>query len=936
MQKSIKQQKGQWKYVHAKAFLKWVKQQVKQNKDDNHIARVLGLLAHILYDHWDMHLIYALSCPSHNELHHPFGFLSQLSRDSSRRLVQSATCLCLAAVWQALSSLDKLVTPPSSIARLQDNTVWWISCLQSSENKESYWSDVVQWCNDQWLLHDVPIVGVDAGDGEEEGAPSKEITKHAACILLYQLLQNQSTSSWLYEMPESIWCSFAERLIEQSQRLLDPNMPMTSFARLSLVSLLLLAKVDQSAAKEMPLSYELLTTGNGNGGLVMTMMKSTFQDTMEDCPRWAEAANTFIIPILHEWSKIGKLTSYWEMDTRRESLRFFVKMIVERVLGRSLIKHTLLASFLWLLRETPALCRNVIQTVVSKDRWCDFIGSLIAMIVGEDHRTVVVPVCALREILYLVPYKNVDATRPSSIQNFIDKTNSFVKEEDMKSLLLVHLDCAQALFSKGCLESVDTFQSFMQVLHSYVFVNAAQVTKNKIRQDSDSCMDSLESTPTANNLSRLDVSCIDVEEVEQNSTKSMPYGLELCIRIAVSTLQATILTTNTARNDIKSQVYNNLSEFITSCDMAISTDGMNRVSSGWLYRKGTLLRLLALADDSSLYYHAFTNIESSRTCELQQMRKDVEQKEGRIYWLENREKQLTQEATTREAHLNAQSTLALRERNILYRKLTTESRQSLETEIAKRAELQEQCDNLRGVNQDLDSSLKDLEAETNLLRSHSRKIEAELSEKTQLYEKLKLEINDMRNTLAQKKECETKLSKQVELATASIAEYKVRESQLRDQIAQNKQTIDEVQGSREEMHATLESLFGDMVSLARAYELKEKEVSSSNESKEKLIEKLEKEVKRERQQRKELEDKYRQVEYDNEALSRKYARTREKLEEERRSQNRSPTSSTLVKPRVGSKSYIQQLQLSSSSSRSSSSRHGKENDVRSTKSGNFR
>ena len=229
------------------------------------------------------------------------------------------------------------------------------------------------------------------------------------------------------------------------------------------------------------------------------------------------------------------------------------------------------------------------------------------------------------------------------------------------------------------------------------------------------------------------------------------------------------------------------------------------------------------------------------------------------------------------------------------------------------------------------------EAQIKTLYETGENLKQELAEKRDKVETLTKERDILIRDLGERHEKVAKLSKEMDSANTAISSYKKRESQLRGQIAQNEEDLEGLEAARVEMHANLESLFGDMVSLAHAYELKEKEVSSGQESKEATIEKLEKDLDKERQKRKDLEDKYRQVEYENEALSRKYARAREKLEEERKQRSQAYASQTSSRRGDLSKSYIQQLQLSTSRNSShSSSRSGKENDPKSMRASKLR
>ena len=346
-------------------------------------------------------------------------------------------------------------------------------------------------------------------------------------------------------------------------------------------------------------------------------------------------------------------------------------------------------------------------------------------------------------------------------------------------------------------------------------------------------------------------------------------------------------------------------------------------------RKAALLRILATMQEESYFIDAYVNVEVCRAREFHQSSSEAASLRKRIEWLEIREKQLSKENNAFEARLSAQTITAQRERNGLHRKLVCEAKQTLKAEIAQRAALQGEVESLRESTKQAGEQLQVAESRNKFLQENEAVLKTELSEITERLQRLESEISQV--TRERDNECEraTKLSKEFESSKNSIDIYKKREKQLCDQIAQNEVDLEGLETSRAEMHANLENLFGDMVSLANAYELKEKEVSSGHKNKESTIEKLEKDLDKERQRRKELEDKYRQVEYENEALSRKYAKAREKLEEERKQRSQAQASQANSRRGDTSKSYIQQLQLSTS--RSTSQCPGKENSSRSSR-----
>jgi chromosome segregation ATPase len=149
------------------------------------------------------------------------------------------------------------------------------------------------------------------------------------------------------------------------------------------------------------------------------------------------------------------------------------------------------------------------------------------------------------------------------------------------------------------------------------------------------------------------------------------------------------------------------------------------------------------------------------------------------------------------------------------------------------------------------------------------------------------------------------------------------------------QTLDEAHAS---MKDSLETLFADMVSLAKLYESKEKEEHKSREQEESTIEDLTRQLRAERARYAQLEETYRQTEVNNNMLSSKYEKVRKLLEQEREERNNeSARFAAEQRKRFVPASYMSHLHTSSASMRSDSlkrdrmrlvlSNEGKENDM---------
>jgi hypothetical protein len=948
----------QWTVPNAETFLDWVIRQIN-NKDilnDDHAVRSLYVLAKLLQDKargWSGNLVYALSVPRpSSEGTNRLLQIALLSRNKSQAdAVQSVACVCLAAIWRSLSKVDALtlcgLAESSSTVDAEATTAWWIRGMELSslltekeeESSDTYWEGVLAWSLDQWLVD--PVVD---DDHNEEGSDPKlferETLKASAGILLTQFLHNESTSVWLYSISKANWRALTERLVEESQRLVDPNMPMTSFARLSLVSLHLLALLERKADRDMPHTYGKLLTGNG--GLVSVLMKAALTG---DGPRWCEGGGMeWIVPLLAEWGKGGTLMAFWEMESRSEMARIFLKDVVERMRDGSIVPETRLSTLSWLLRETPSLCRNVVTELIPKEGWAEFVGSMVSRVMQDKASLAMEAAGALSLLVGIQTNRSLQmddelSTGADAVEQIIVKVSSALGTLEHRPLLLLLLDTLQSL-DLATVGQAASFGGLAADLLPVMLPSGRSVEVQKANlMDMDSSMDSDESTPPANNLSRLDESRLTLPGTDESEPKNIiVYGLEPCISIAAASVVASFVKSEERAKqlgDCQDQLSDSLHEFLESESMLMPDLGEDSVSEGIRLRKACLLKCVVKLPGESYFTPFFVNAERSMSRAKKQSRAETLRLKKRVQWLERRELALSESNESLDAQLHAQSTSAQRDRNLLHRKLVNDSRETLNMEISQRVEAEKENQDLRATMKKLEDRVATSESQNQARQISERECRAALSKGAEKTQRLETDVNGLRDKHAHDQQQLERLSEEAGTTNRALDKLKKKEEHLRVELAHRDEDLDRLEASRAEMHSNLESLFGDMVSLAHAYEVKENDVSSHQQNNEATIEKLQEKLEQERRQREDLERKCQQAEYENDALSRKYAKAREKLEEERNnrkrdtqlSSNRRGASVSQSSKGASSKSYIQQLQLSHNTSHASS-RSGKENEPR--------
>jgi chromosome segregation ATPase len=179
-----------------------------------------------------------------------------------------------------------------------------------------------------------------------------------------------------------------------------------------------------------------------------------------------------------------------------------------------------------------------------------------------------------------------------------------------------------------------------------------------------------------------------------------------------------------------------------------------------------------------------------------------------------------------------------------------------------------------------------------------------------------------------------RLSEELRVTKDLQGRTQATEKELKDRISDQDELIEQLECSEGEIRESLENLFGDMVSLAQLYIMKEKEEAAYRESAEGRIDKLQQRLESERQRNAELEARDKRNQYENEVLSKNYAKAREKLDKEREERRKEADQR---RKRSGPISYINQLHSNvdrdTSRKGSSSSTGSKENNNSASASG---
>ena len=218
-------------------------------------------------------------------------------------------------------------------------------------------------------------------------------------------------------------------------------------------------------------------------------------------------------------------------------------------------------------------------------------------------------------------------------------------------------------------------------------------------------------------------------------------------------------------------------------------------------------------------------------------------------------------------------------------------------------------------------------AEADCLVLSSREAEAKirdgLVQATSRLEQLEAKEQDMIVRIREREQELSRLQLELKSTKESLSSMVEQQEELHERIDEQDRIRGTLEQSQTHLRDNLESLFADMSSLAQIYAKKEQEEASSCENSEALVQKLKRKLEKEKERNAEFQERYRQVQYENEMLSTKYAKVREKLTNERKErqiqEQEAAERQRRREKRNGPVSYINQLHNQAASAETSKS-----------------
>ena len=472
----------------------------------------------------------------------------------------------------------------------------------------------------------------------------------------------------------------------------------------------------------------------------------------------------------------------------------------------------------------------------------------------------------------------------------------------------------------------------------------APESRNEGLESKEPLVSKEEDTPTAQNLSRCDITQNHDETNIWNRTETPAFQSKVetqpttaptllpwepCVQLSVATLLIE-LTHHSKYWDggdwtshdgmvLRERILDTVNAYIVQLNVAAtlipasyeivasSNVETGPVSPDITRRRLRLLTVLARQTDNEEWLSNLLHISETRHRGIvleTQKRMDHYMLQVKAY--QEQEEQLLLENKLLSDQLASLDSKHQFERNEMHRKITQRAKQLVAVHTMDRQQMEQQ---VRQMSKSVVESQNELEA----CQLSKQELQSILQEKT-------LQVTQLR-LVEQKHVAQIKdLQTEAQQAFNDLANTKVslqnactKNEKLEDELRSHADRVEELKQSVMDVQNCLENLFGDMVKLARAYVAKESEVDSVEEKYNLKLQEVRRCLQAEQERNKQFDKEDRQKQYDYDILQRKYQRLKEKLEQERQDHQRKLEEEKQRSKRNGPISYMNQLHHNASS-----------------------
>lgn len=892
---------------------------------------------------------------------------SEKSASTNLGVVQCAVLMALSALWSSLDRLEPYFCQLGEMSGGPNNyndVVWW---LEQHNDDGVYDTAVVNaalqglvLCQEDWQQLTISTIVGSAGLCEFKTA--------CAAVQVY-LLRHQHTG-WLYQQQQPVK-EWARKLIQESSRLNDANMPVSAYTLFSLTCLELLTVLqlygtgssflDQNAVDEFK---RLLQTTDilqyVIAAAVWTQAELFVENNDISGPRWTQQPSLAVqqqsLAVLNSMHHASPAAFSKALASYPSCTQLFVQkvwklLLIQQETKQQDVSNEQLDRLLFLHKACRQITRETVLSVMNEQRKDDSVeascGRLLPKLLDwtrQNHSTQAAALLCQLLADRLNPVFHDELSRclgraaaPNDHHCFAEDCMKLIVElatsNDALSdyhrptlLCLLDLVCILLMSERNNAQtllaslSAQTVEALVQVVSpKEVRVDVSVVAND--HQHRSFIIESDEITPPVHNLSRFDTSMSCVLEEER-----MSRGVDPAIRMAAATLLSilgsTLIESSAEQGNrvalLRGRVLGAANAFVADMHLSFSAQQSKPADGGpasfdMARRRLRLLTSLATPDNEVYLANLIYSFDTTQLKYTSDLLRRLKRCNKTLDEYREKEKRLITENETFSVRLTAQAVAFQREKSELRRCITHNAKELVEIHSIEREKAEKRARELSKHMAEAKQTIQiSREAEAQALTS-LRALTAELNEVSVREQFL------VKRTERSESEI-IRVSDEIKAANVSLNNASAKDKELRHRLSEQREQIEDLEHSEGQIRDSLENLFGDMVSLARLYIIKEENESTVQKKYEAQIEKLTQRLEAERQRSAELEERDKRSQYEIDILLKKYAKAKEKLEKER--DDRSKEADQRRK-RTDPVSYINQLHSTSgSASDRSGSRKG--------------
>jgi hypothetical protein len=945
----------EWNLSTSIRLVDWVLNFVgekKKEKNPGLLTTILHLLAKC-FETWDDRLVYAAAVHQHDEdtsnqtLLSILESMSLLQRNRPHEF-DSLRAAALSVLTSAWESLDRLHQITSCLPVESRDTAWWIP---STEHKNE-WQETVTFVLQTMKNRET---NESTTSSQDIGVLRPEEWKATCASFLVQLLQHEQID-WIYYCTEPALDELTQALSTEASRLIDPNMPVSSYTKLSLMSMQLWISLcqarglysDDDKQQRTGSIQDLIDpvihasfAGAGSQAQLHGYRWTQVQHTSLPISKWSQGVLhalcrsslrslkdiVAIHPLVRQRAEEGWLALLKPQDQARVSDStlhhlFLLYRGFEAPVRDCLRKALEVQSQTTNTTESCGMIPvNLLQLIRKQDSvWAA--GLLVALL--SDRRKRVRHDGISRAI-----WKSIDSKFVAQcMEPLVSRQLQSVASDYHGSKMICLLDSVLVMLTmdESLRHSAVTSLS-AEAVESLVNIMSPKQIRMEAMGASASIVEYEEDTPPAHNLSRMEETSIFIDEDQ------LPRGMDSIIRLSAASTLATLsghLDFETGSDEghiyvLQQRMTEAVGSFVSQIKPTTTTAFGGNSSLEMTRRRLRLLTALSDPENEEYLSLSLHSLESSQRkaaegCFLKLNRCSQELKESR-----QRERQLQADKENSDRRLVQQALRFQRENIDLQRRLAIDSKKQVEVHWVERSKAEKLARDLSTRFQDAERRMDEAEQVLKACRTSEEHARSSLEQYAKKVAELEPRERDLSKRVKASENELKEVAEELESTTTAYKKASACERDLRERLNHQEYSLGAAEESESAMRDSLESLFADMVSLAQLYEIKEQEISSAKENGVSEVEDLKRKLKARQRQNTELEEQLQQVKYENDVLSNKCAKAREKLERERIERQRDVEQ----RKRTGPVSYINQLHQSTVSERSSKSsrpRQDKENE----------